>query len=96
MLSQGSPRLPRRINQAIFERFLISDEGDVIAELRPPFDLLLQASGTAQNGIIRARDGKEEPRGPQKGPRGLSKTDLVGRAGLEPATLGLKVPCSAS
>ena len=64
--SDANPRLRRRINQAIFERFLISDEGDVIVELRPPFDLLLQASGTTQNGIIRARGDKETTR-PAKG-----------------------------
>lgn len=90
------PRVRRQINQAIFERFLISDEGDVVGELRALFDLLLQASGIAEDGVVKRGRDKGKPRGPATGPRGLSKDALVGRAGLEPATLGLKVPCSTS
>ncbi len=82
---EAGHRTRRQINQAIFERFLVSDDGDIIGELRPPFNLLLQASGTAdQNGVVR-REAKEKPRGPQ-GPRGLSKHDLVEPGGLEPPT----------
>lgn len=33
--------------------FLISDDGEIIGELRAPFQLLLEASGTADNGIVR-------------------------------------------
>ena len=43
---EANHRIRRQINQAIFARLLISSDGDVIAELRPPFNLLLQASGT--------------------------------------------------
>lgn len=76
------------INQALFERFLITDNGEIVGELRPPFQLLLQASGTAdRNGAIRS-GANNKPRSP-KGPRGLSKHDLVDPAGLEPATYAL-------
>jgi site-specific DNA recombinase len=80
-------RLRRQINQAIFERILISDDGDVVGELRPPFELLFRASGIADRGAIVSRKATlERPRGPVKGPRGLSKQALVELAGLEPAT----------
>jgi site-specific DNA recombinase len=84
---QANPRIRRQINQALFERFLISDEGDIIGELRAPFDLLLQASGTAdQDGHVRLdADGIDKPRGP-RGPRGLSNEQLVELGGLEPPT----------
>ncbi len=85
--AEANQRVRRQINQAIFERLLISSDGEIIAELRPPFNLLLQASGTAdQDGIIRL-EAKQKPRGRQR-PRGLSKHDLVELAGLEPALLG--------
>ena len=82
---EASQRIRRQINQAIFERILISSDGDIVAELRPPFNLLLQASGTAdQDGVIRL-EAKQKPRGRQ-GPRGLSKHDLVDLPGLEPVS----------
>lgn len=73
---EANHRVRRQINQALFERLLISSDGDITAELRPPFNLLLQASGTAdQNGAIRPQ-ANNKPRGPW-GPRGLSKHELV-------------------
>ena len=89
--NEANHRIRRQINQAIFKRLLISSDGDIIAELRPPFNLLLQASGTAdQNGVIRPQ-AKEKPRGP-RGPHGLSKHDLVGERGLEPPNLAAQPP----
>ena len=87
-------RTRRMINQAIFERLLIADNGEITGELRPPFQLLLQASGTAHNGAIRSQT-KEKPRSP-KGPRGLSKHDLVEPRGLEPLTFWLPARRSPS
>lgn len=79
---EATPKVRRQINQAIFERILISDDGDVIGELQPPFELLFHASGIADRGAIVSREGTlERPRGPDKGPRGLSKEALVGRTG---------------
>ncbi|HEY2937718.1 MAG TPA: recombinase family protein [Gaiellaceae bacterium] len=63
---KAPPRTRRLINQAIFERFLISDDGDITGELRAPFHLLLQASGTADdNGVIHsaAKDNREAQTG---------------------------------
>jgi site-specific DNA recombinase len=74
----------RMINQAIFERFLITDEGEVIGELRPPFDLLLQASGVAKNGLVLRREDRQKPRAPLTGALGLRKDCLVGEGGFEP------------
>jgi site-specific DNA recombinase len=82
----AEPRIRRRINQAIFERLLISDSGEIIGELRAPFELLLEATGTALKGAVLTIGSKERPRGPHRGPRGLSKEGLVELAGLEPAT----------
>ena len=75
----------RRMNQALVERYLLTDDGDIAATLRKPFDLLLQASGVAgEDGVI-GNAPSPEPRGPE-GPRGLSKESLVGVPGLEPGT----------
>jgi site-specific DNA recombinase len=81
--AESNQRTRRMINQALFERFLICDDGEIIGELRPPFNLLFQASGTADhNGVIRSGT-KDKPRDP-RGPRGLSKHELVDPGGLEP------------
>ena len=78
------------------ERFLISDDGDIVGELKPPFQLLLQATGTAdENGTVRIEANNKEPRGPKR-PRGLSKHELVEPAGLEPATFWLPARRSPS
>lgn len=51
---------------------LVSSDGDIIGELRPPFDLLLRASGTADpDGILR-QAAKDKPRASKKA-RGLSR-----------------------
>ena len=60
---QADAGVRRRINQAIFERFLISDDGEIVGELRAPFDLLLEASGTAEQGVVLAGDPTKKPRG---------------------------------
>jgi site-specific DNA recombinase len=74
----------RRINQAIFERFLITDDGEVVGELRPPFDLLLQASGIAKDGVVLRREARVKQRAPAKGLPGLNKDSMVGEGGFEP------------
>ena len=81
--TEAPPHTRRLINQAMFERFLISDDGEITAQLRPPFDLLLEATGTAESGVIRPAT-KDKPRGQR--PRGLSNDQMVELAGLEPAT----------
>lgn len=82
---EAPQRTRRLINQAIFERFLISDDGEITGELRAPFHLLLQASGTADNnGVIHSAT-TNKPRSP-RGPRGLSNEHLVELVGLEPTT----------
>src|SRR5262249_2064101 len=81
--SAAGPRVRRQINQAMFKRILVSSDGDIIGELRPPFDLLLRASGKAdQDGVVRP-SAKDKPRASEKA-RGLSKQDLVDPVGLEP------------
>ena len=80
----ASAGVRRRINQAIFERFLITDDGEVVGELRPPFDLLLQASGIADKGVVVRRKAREKQRAPARGPLGLNKDSLVGEGGFEP------------
>ena len=84
---EADHRTRRQINQALFERFLVSDDGTVTGRLRGPFDLLLQASGTAdRDGVVHlGPEPIEKPRGP-RGPRGLSNAQMVELAGLEPAT----------
>ena len=69
-------RTRRLINQAMFERFTISDDGEIVGELHAPFRLLLQATGTAdEDGAVRSGS-KDKPRASRKA-RGLSKHDLV-------------------
>ena len=84
---EANQRIRRQINQAIFERFLIADDGGITGQLRAPFALLLQASGTAdQDGLVRLEaEVKEKPRGPLR-PRGLSYEQMVDPVGLEPTT----------
>jgi site-specific DNA recombinase len=83
---EAGSKLRRQMNQALFTLILISDDGEVTAELRPPFQLLFQAIGSTEGDLIHQHQGLERPRGPLKGPRGLSKQGLVELAGLEPAT----------
>jgi len=83
---EADARLRRQMNQALFVRILVSDEGEVARQLRPPFELLLEATGTTDDGLIQHRRGVEAARGPHYGPRGLNKQALVELAGLEPAT----------
>jgi hypothetical protein len=61
-------RLRRQMNQALFVRILVSDDGEVAGQLRPPFELLLEATGTADDGLVYQRSGAEAPRGPHSGP----------------------------
>lgn len=56
----------------------------VRAELKSPFDHLLHATRTTEFGAALTREVLQRPRGPVKGPRGLSIESLVGERGLEP------------
>jgi hypothetical protein len=76
------------MNQALFERILISDDGDITGELRAPFGLLFQAVGhpASEDGLTRlVLKALERPRGPE-GPLGLNNDQLVELSGLEPLT----------
>jgi DNA invertase Pin-like site-specific DNA recombinase len=92
----ASSTVRRRINQAIFERFLITDDGDVVGELKPPFDLLLQASGIADKGVAVRRKAREKQRAPARGPLGLNKDSLVELGGFEPGASRVLVPPAVS
>jgi site-specific DNA recombinase len=84
--AEADPKVRRQMNQALFVRILVSDDGEVAGELRPPFDRLFWVTRTADDGLLYRRQVPERPRGPVTGPRGLNKQALVELAGLEPAT----------
>ena len=71
------------MNQALFSRIFVSDDGEVAGELRPLFQLILQATGTSETGLIEYLAGAETKRGPVADPRGLGKT-IVDPNGQEP------------
>ncbi len=75
---EATSKLRRQMNQALFTRIFVSDDGEVVAELRPPFELLFRATGTSNDGFVRGGGALETPRSPLRGPRGLSQEDLVG------------------
>jgi hypothetical protein len=40
------------MNPAVFKQILISDDGEFAGELPPPFQLLLEETGTTEDGFI--------------------------------------------
>ena len=50
---KADARVRRQINQAMFEGLVVSDDGDLRARLQAPVELLLEASGTAEGGVVR-------------------------------------------
>lgn len=91
---EASPSVRRLMNQALFDRLIIDADGGATGTLNDPFDLLMQAAGRADAATAVAgngqRDGAEKRREARtSGPRGLSKTKLVGGTGLEAASPGL-------
>jgi site-specific DNA recombinase len=88
---EAPPKIRRLINQALFEKFLVSDDGELTGELRAPFDLLLRAAGTTEQRGDAHTPITNKPRGLSR-PRGLSKQSLVGATGLEPVTPSLSIP----
>jgi site-specific DNA recombinase len=65
---QAAPNVRRRVNPAMFVRSIfVSDDGDVSAELRPPFDLLLHATGRHALDAPLREAALERPRGPRYG-----------------------------
>lgn len=79
-------KVRRRINQAMFVQVFVSDDGDVAAQLKPPFELVMHATGLTEAGSPVRQGDLERPRGPRTGPRGLSHDQLVegGRLELHP------------
>jgi site-specific DNA recombinase len=82
----------RLMNQALFERLIIDADEGVSGTLNDPFALLMEAAGKG-DGTTAAASANRRPGRPQKhhearkpGPHGLSQTNLVELAGLEPAT----------
>jgi site-specific DNA recombinase len=77
---QGSPRVRRLANQALFEKLLIHGDEVVGAVLKEPWATL----------VTRDFESSQEPQPEDPGPdflgRGLRMTSLVPPAGLEPAT----------
>jgi site-specific DNA recombinase len=53
--AEAPAKVRRQMNQALFSRILVSDDGEVAGELRPPFQLILQATGTSETGLIEYR-----------------------------------------
>ncbi len=90
---EAPPKTRRLINQALFEKFLVSDDGDVTGELRAPFGLLLHAAGTTEEHGDAYVPTNKKPRD-LTGSRGLSNESLVGGTGLEPVTPSLSSWCS--
>jgi site-specific DNA recombinase len=99
----ATPFVRRLFNQTFFKKLYVEDEDSVRSELAPPFDTLLNGDrrGDGRREVFHKDTPKESP---LEGVRrswdsvvlGLKEPALVGRAGIEPATLGLKVPCSTN
>ena len=62
----AGPQLKRQMNQALFVRILVSDTGEIAAELRPPFQLLFQAVGNSTDGVLHHHKGSDSRRPPQR------------------------------
>jgi site-specific DNA recombinase len=87
----ASPSVRRLMNQALFDRLIVDADDGIAGELNDPFALLMVAAGkTDESTTAAATKDKGRPQKRQEartsGPRGLSKTELVELAGLEPAT----------
>jgi site-specific DNA recombinase len=89
---EASPKTRRLMNQALFQRLIINPDDGVTGTFNGPFDLLMQAAGMDGAPAVPA-SANGHPERPQKrhkaritGPRGLSQTNMVELAGLEPAT----------
>ena len=89
----ATPKLRRLINQALFEKFLVSDDGEVTGELGAPFGLLLHAAGTSDEIGTTYVPSTNKPRDSFES-RGLSNAQMVGGTGLEPVTPSLSSWCS--
>lgn len=94
----ASDALRRRLNQALFVRIEVDEDGDVTATLASPFDTLLNpetrklVSDKARSGKTHNENGAQEapgaaktrPRRPRRGRVGLKEPALVGAGGFEP------------
>jgi site-specific DNA recombinase len=105
------PHIRKLFNQAFFRKLWIDDSEHIRSELASPFDILLHPGVKAAAAEASARPeaasrfdwsafeaswNANDPEDEILEVAGLKERVLVGRAGLEPATLGLKVPCSTS
>jgi site-specific DNA recombinase len=101
-----APRERRQMNQAIFERLYVTIDGTLAHTFAEPFASLLSSDASVIEDVTTPRTDwvaaleaaatpveNEDPLN-HEGVQGLRMNRLVGRLGLEPSTLGLKVPCS--
>lgn len=95
----GSDITRRMANQAFLTRIYLDADDQITTEPTPSCRLLLDPAVREQalSWASLHQNGKKRPtRTLASQDEGSSKTHQVGRAGIEPATLGLKVPCSTS
>ncbi|MCU1471687.1 MAG: recombinase family protein [Glaciihabitans sp.] len=94
----------RLFNQAFFTRVLVDVEANITVELAQPFEALLERAPSPVESALAARAASssdnsrknKEPRPALFAGRGSNEVLMVGPAGLEPATNGLKVRCSTN
>lgn len=86
--------LRRIANQAFFDKLYLSEEGTVIGEPGEPFNAFFDPG--VQTIAARHEGRAAESRSQTGNVAGLNNDLLVGPAGLEPATNGLKVQCSTN
>lgn len=76
---EAPSKVKRRMNQALFKRIWVTDDGEVEAELNDPFRRLFEAAGAPSGRVTYTAARKT--RSPFTGPRGLNKQGLVDLAG---------------
>jgi site-specific DNA recombinase len=90
------PKIRQLFNQAFFTRIFIDDGETIRSELALPFSVLQARAREAKEDSGEASSNDSDPEADSLEVAGLKEHSLVGRAGIEPATLGLRVPCSTS
>jgi hypothetical protein len=99
---EANHRLRRQFNMAFFKRLLLSDEGEITAELASPFDVILgdelRRAAISQgehelhdaiDGVLRHRDthNEQRPQEPDLAPAGAEPPALTDRGGFSPKIL---------
>ena len=92
----ADPLHRRLMNQAIFDKILVDEDGVHSSTLTQPFsDLCSEEFVTAlQNATAEVRSPKTANRRRLSSTGGWNETIMVPPAGFEPATCGLEVRCS--